>query len=80
MSHSFTHAPGMSSASVSHTSKNGLLDETSAANYLNVSPLTLRDWRARRKNPQPVYYKVGGRIYFKQEDLDAFIELGRVEQ
>ena len=81
MSHPFLRADdGACFGSVQQAAQNGLLDENAAANYLNVSPLTLRDWRARRKNPQPAYYKVGGRIYFKQSDLDDFIELGRVEQ
>ncbi|HEX3321065.1 MAG TPA: helix-turn-helix domain-containing protein [Terriglobales bacterium] len=39
---------------------------------------TLSEWRCTGRYPLP-FYKVGGRILYKQEDVDAFLEESRVE-
>jgi excisionase family DNA binding protein len=43
-----------------------------ATDYLGVSPTTLAVWRSRDKGPR--YYRMGGFIRYRKEDLDAFVE------
>ncbi|MEO0559666.1 MAG: helix-turn-helix domain-containing protein [Bacteroidota bacterium] len=51
-----------------------LLTEFDAANTLSLSPGTLRSWRARGKGP--VFVRLGRRIAYRLEDLEAFVRAG----
>jgi excisionase family DNA binding protein len=48
-----------------------LLNVPEAAEYLHLQPATLRDWILRRRLP---VVKLGRRIFFKRQDLEALIE------
>jgi len=50
--------------------REGLLDAREAQKYLRLSRSTL--WRLRRQGLPVV--KLGGRILFRQKDLDRFVE------
>jgi predicted site-specific integrase-resolvase len=52
---------------------NPLLSPSEAARILGVSIQTLANWRAARRYPL-TYIKVGGRVMYRLEDLEAFIE------
>jgi hypothetical protein len=49
----------------------GRLDAVNAARYLGRSPKTLAQWRLHGKGP-PVH-KIGGRVFYYRDELDAFI-------
>jgi excisionase family DNA binding protein len=49
---------------------NELLCVDEAAEYLRISPHTLRAWVAQGKLP---YVKLVGRVLFRMEDLKAFV-------
>jgi excisionase family DNA binding protein len=57
--------------------KRDLLDEYEAANYLNLSALTLRKWRHEGQGPN--YTRLNGHVirYFRT-DLDKFLDRGYV--
>lgn len=42
-----------------------------AADYLNLSDLTLRKWRWEGKLPK--FVKLGGKVLYRKQDLDDFI-------
>jgi predicted DNA-binding transcriptional regulator AlpA len=42
------------------------------AEWLGVSPNTLRWWKAQGTGPRS--FKIGRRVYYRQSDLDAFVE------
>lgn len=48
------------------------LNTKEAATYLNVKPNTLEIWRCRHKGPR--YAKIGTRVVYDLEDLEAFFE------
>jgi excisionase family DNA binding protein len=48
-----------------------LLDTYVAAQYLGVHPGTLMTWRSRKKGP--AYIKVGARVRYRFEDLQAWL-------
>ncbi|GAB5388408.1 MAG: hypothetical protein Alpg2KO_13760 [Alphaproteobacteria bacterium] len=48
-----------------------LLDQHQTAKYLALSPKTLANWRTQGKGPE--YHKIGGRIRYRQSDLDAYV-------
>ena len=50
----------------------GRMDRENAAKYINRKPKTLAMWALSRKGP-PVH-KAGGRCFYLQEDLDAFLQ------
>ena len=52
---------------------NPLLSPSEAARILGVSVQTLANWRASRRYPL-TYIKVGGRVMYRMEDVEAFIE------
>jgi excisionase family DNA binding protein len=53
-----------------------LLDETTAAEVLGVSPRTLGDWR--RQGIGPRFVRMGRRlIRYARADVDAFVAAGR---
>jgi hypothetical protein len=53
-----------------------LLSEQDAAEILHAKKQTMRAWRNRRKGPP--FYKLNGRILYKREDLQAWIEQCRI--
>ena len=46
------------------------LNTKEAAAYLNVKPNTLEIWRCRHRGPR--YAKIGTRVVYDLEDLEAF--------
>jgi len=50
-----------------------LLDETQAAQYLNVEARTLAVWRSTGRYDLP-FVKIGRCVRYKKSDLDAWIE------
>jgi len=57
-----------------------LLTEREAAAELNLSALTLRNWRALRKQDAPRFIRLGARtVRYRRSDLEAFIASGEVE-
>lgn len=50
----------------------GLLTNDEAAAYLGVAPQTLTIWRCVKRYAIP-YIKVGSRIRYRREDLDAWL-------
>jgi hypothetical protein len=53
-----------------------LLDIGAAAEYLNVTPSCLHDWRDQGRGP--VYVKLGRLVRYRIRDLDAFVRSGRI--
>lgn len=54
--------------------KNYLTTEE-AAEYLKVSAGTLENWRIQKTGPE--YCKPSGRVYYRMDDLNKWIEGGR---
>ena len=52
------------------------LNDVEAAEFLRLSPQTLRNWRTQCRGP--VYIKAGRAIRYAMEDLRAFMEQNRV--
>ncbi len=50
---------------------NGKLDSNNAAKYVNRAPKTLAMWRMQGIGPE--WIKCGGRVFYNQEALDAFM-------
>lgn len=50
----------------------GGLTTEQAADYLGIKPITLRTWRCNKRYTIP-FIKVGGRIRYRKEDLDAWL-------
>jgi|TARA_B110000902_G_scaffold61930_1_gene73160 hypothetical protein len=48
-------------------------NQASAAAYLGLKPTTLQDWRTRGTVQLP-YVKMGSRVFYRQADLDLFLE------
>jgi predicted DNA-binding transcriptional regulator AlpA len=53
-----------------------LLDSFQAANWLSLSTSTLAKLRLTGKGP--VYVKLGRRVAYRNDDLEAWVELHRV--
>lgn len=56
---------------------NGLVSEIEAANILNLSVQTLRNWRNQRKGPP--YVKIGRAVRYQMDDVSAYIDRHKVE-
>jgi hypothetical protein len=57
-----------------NVNKPELLDTDEAAEFLGgVSPTTLNTWRSTKLYDLP-YVKIGGRVFYRVEDLRAFME------
>lgn len=54
------------------SSKKDFLNTYEAADRLGVAPATLRTWRAQHKGP--VFYKFHRAVFYKAEDLNAWID------
>ena len=52
--------------------KAGLLNNTEAGEYLGVAPQTLTIWRCVKRYNIP-FVKVGSRVRYRKEDLDAWL-------
>ena len=48
-------------------------NQASAAAYLGLKPTTLQDWRSRGTVQLP-FVKIGSRVFYRQADLDSFLE------
>ena len=57
---------------MTQTTRTLLLTEQQAAEYLNVSPATLRDWRYRGDGPRHVRYSARC-VRYALADLDAWV-------
>jgi hypothetical protein len=55
----------------------GRLSRRDAAAYLDRSPKTLAEWHCKGIGPRT--RRIGGRCYYFQRDLDAFIATGARE-
>ena len=51
------------------------LDTPQAAAYLGLRAPTLEHWRSSGEGPH--FYKLGARVFYTREDLDAFAESRR---
>lgn len=49
-----------------------LLTTDEAAEALGVSKITLAIWRREKRGPR--YLKIGNRVYYDPQDLDAWLE------
>src|SRR4051812_32030213 len=54
----------------------GYVPAEEAAKVFGVTKGCLAKWRSERGGP--AYYRVAGRIYYRRDDLEAFIEQSRV--
>ena len=52
------------------TSRHQLLKDTEAAEYLRLSPSTLRQHRCYNRGP--AYVKLGSRVFYRAADLEAY--------
>ena len=52
----------------------GLVSRKDAAKALLMKPKTLAEWAAVNKGPPPK--KIGGRIFYKWEDVQSFAHAG----
>jgi excisionase family DNA binding protein len=50
-----------------------LLTSNQAADYLSISPATLRIWRSTKRHSIR-YTKVGSLVRYRRRDLDTFLE------
>ena len=48
-------------------------NQASAAAYLGLKPTTLQYWRSRGAVQLP-FVKMGSRVFYRQADLDSFLE------
>ena len=56
-----------------------LLTTDEVADQLGIKPETLQVWRCTRRYNLP-YIKVGGRVRYKAEDIESFIQKRTVNQ
>ena len=54
----------------------GYVSAEQAAKLFGVTKNCLARWRSEKAGP--AYYRLAGRIYYKREDLEAFIERSRI--
>jgi hypothetical protein len=52
----------------------GRMDRANAAKYIGRSVQTLAVWSMRKIGPPPL--RVGGRVFYRKTDIDAFIAHG----
>lgn len=48
-----------------------MLSEQETADFLEISKITLRNWRWTGKGP--AYRKAGGKVFYTQADIDEWI-------
>lgn len=54
-----------------------LLPHIQAAAYLQITSHTLDVWRSANRYQIP-HYRIGGRVFYKKSDLDAWLESRKV--
>jgi hypothetical protein len=54
-----------------------LLTPAEASRYVRLAPQTLSRWRCEGRGPD--YFKLGGKVFYGRQDLDAFIAGSRVD-
>jgi excisionase family DNA binding protein len=59
--------------------RNGRLTYDETAQLVGVSTETLRTWRRAGKKSFPVPYRIGLRLYFNRDEVEAFIETLRLQ-
>lgn len=52
--------------------QNSRMNEQEAAEYLGISPITLRQWRSEKKGPK--YHKFEKSVRYSRSDLDDFLK------
>lgn len=52
-------------------------NDKQAARRLGIAVQTLRNWRSMRKGP--AYIRLGRRIIYRDQDLDAFEDANRID-
>lgn len=52
-------------------------DTRAAAEYLDLHPQTLNNWRFKKRGP--AYHKIGDKVFYYKNDLDDFENAGRVD-
>lgn len=62
---------------MSEQNQSPLISVKSALLYLNISSATLA--RLRKTNTGPTYIKLGGRVFYRQTDLDAYINSNTIK-
>jgi hypothetical protein len=50
------------------------LNQEQLSRRWNISPRTLERWRWRKQGPK--YLKIGGRVLYRTEDIEAYEALG----
>lgn len=60
-----------------HATRPARLKVPEAANYLGVGISTLDKMRMEGRGPR--YLKIGGRVFYRLTDLDAYIEAAVIE-
>lgn len=55
----------------------GLMTIYEAAEYLNLTDRTLRQWKHYGRGP--AFYKLGGKLMYRKQDIDDWIETNRHE-
>ena len=56
---------------------NDLLTPEEAAKYLTLFPGTLKQWRSQQRGPR--YVKVGGRVRYRRDALDEFLQSREID-
>jgi excisionase family DNA binding protein len=69
-------APALEAAVPAKVEDSKMLDVNRAANYLGVSTSFIRNLVAQRR---VVHYKLGGRVMFRREDIDRFVDQNKRE-
>lgn len=52
------------------------MNDFEAAEYLGISPITLRNWRTQKKGPK--YHKAGRTVRYARKDLDIYLRQSEV--
>ena len=52
-----------------------LITETQAADRFRMKPSTLRRWRWEGRGPG--FIQIGGRVRYRESEIEAFIQAGR---
>ncbi|HOK32537.1 MAG TPA: helix-turn-helix domain-containing protein [Limnochordia bacterium] len=55
------------------------LTEREAAEFLGISPITLRQWRWRLYREGPPWYMVGRNVRYDLDELDRWLETRRAD-
>lgn len=55
------------------------IDAKSAAARIGIHDKTLSNWRVEQRTNQPPFYKLGTKIMYKIDEIDAWLESQRVQ-